>query len=409
MATGKRKSSSGRKNSSGKTNSRQKKKNTAQESFTEEIVLWIILAVSILLFISNFGIGGAVGNAVSGFFFGVFGLLAYLFPVIFIIGTFFAVSNKGNRLAAVKVASGTALVFLLCTFIELILHGSDAPGAVAAYRECSANKIGGGFLGGFFARLLAPNFGTAGSFVIVIIAMIICLVLITQRSAMRGVKKGSRRVYETAKESNERYREHARQQREERELKRMDRKVEGVAIDTRVLPEKKHPSMTDEVSEIHIDGLLDLPDADEIRKMQKETAVKPAAVKPVTPVPVSVPERTPAYKPEEVFSAPSAFSDEALQSMTPEIPEPVAPARPDPASAKYTEVYQEPQAVAEKPERKKKNTKPTEAEVEQDIASIEQEMLLGEEKKQKYIFPPISLLKPPENKQGDSRQHLQEM
>lgn len=94
--------------------------------------------------------------------------------------------------------------------------------------------------------------------------------------------------------------------------------------------------------------------------------------------------------------------------MTLEIPEPVAPARPDPASAKYTEVYQEPQAVAEKPERKKKNTKPTEAEVEQDIASIEQEMLLGEEKKQKYIFPPISLLKPPENKQGDSRQHLQE-
>lgn len=151
----------------------QKKQNTAQESFTEEIVLWIILAVSILLFISNFGIGGAVGNAVSGFFFGVFGLLAYLFPVIFIIGTFFAVSNKGNRLAAVKVASGTALVFLLCTFIELILHGSDAPGAVAAYRECSANKIGGGFLGGFFARLLAPNFGAAGSFVIVIIAMII--------------------------------------------------------------------------------------------------------------------------------------------------------------------------------------------------------------------------------------------
>ena len=408
LATGKRKSSSGRKNSSGKTNSRQKKQNAAQESFTEEIVLWIILAVSILLFISNFGIGGAVGNAVSGFFFGVFGLLAYLFPVIFIIGTFFAVSNKGNRLAAVKVAAGTALVFLLCTFIELILRGSDVPGAVAAYRECSANKIGGGFFGGFFARLLAPNFGTAGSFVIVIIAMIICLVLITQRSAMRGVKKGSRRVYETAKESNERYREHARQQREERELKRMDRKVEGVAIDTRVLPEKKHPSMTDEVSEIHIDGLLDLPDADEIRKMQKEVVRKPAAVEPVTPVPVSVPEPIPACKPEEIFSAPSAFSDEALQAMTLEIPEPVASARPDPASAKYTEVYQAPQAIAEKPERKKKNAKPTEAEVEQDIASIEQEMLLGEKKKQEYIFPPISLLKPPENKQGDSRQHLQE-
>lgn len=116
LATGKRKSSSGRKNSSGKTNSRQKKQNAAQESFTEEIVLWIILAVSILLFISNFGIGGAVGNAVSGFFFGVFGLLAYLFPVIFIIGTFFAVSNKGNRLAAVKVAARHGTRFLTVYF-----------------------------------------------------------------------------------------------------------------------------------------------------------------------------------------------------------------------------------------------------------------------------------------------------
>lgn len=39
-------------------------------------------------FISNFGIGGAIGNAVSSFFFGVFGLIAYIFPVVLVIGTF---------------------------------------------------------------------------------------------------------------------------------------------------------------------------------------------------------------------------------------------------------------------------------------------------------------------------------
>jgi len=43
---------------------------------------YYLQAISILLFISNFGIGGAIGNAVSSFFFGVFGLIAYIFPVV---------------------------------------------------------------------------------------------------------------------------------------------------------------------------------------------------------------------------------------------------------------------------------------------------------------------------------------
>ena len=41
-----------------------------------EIFLWMMLAFSIFLFISYFGIGGFVGEAVSSFFFGCFGVLA---------------------------------------------------------------------------------------------------------------------------------------------------------------------------------------------------------------------------------------------------------------------------------------------------------------------------------------------
>ena len=93
MATGKRKSSSGRSSSGRKTNSRRKKNEVQHENFTEEVILWIVLAVSILLFISNFGIGGFIGGAISSFFFGIFGLIAYIFPVILVIGTFFAASN----------------------------------------------------------------------------------------------------------------------------------------------------------------------------------------------------------------------------------------------------------------------------------------------------------------------------
>ncbi len=41
---------------------------TAAGGFTREVILWIIVAVSILLFISNFGIRGTISNAVSRFF-----------------------------------------------------------------------------------------------------------------------------------------------------------------------------------------------------------------------------------------------------------------------------------------------------------------------------------------------------
>ena len=66
--------------------------------------------------------------------------------------------------------------------------------------------------------------------------LIISLVLITERSALRGMQKGGKKVYESARSGNERHKERVRIQREEREqrreeqaLRRMDRKVEGVA------------------------------------------------------------------------------------------------------------------------------------------------------------------------------------
>ena len=47
-----------------KTSNRRRKKKAAAKrqglSFESEIALWILLAVSVLLFVSNFGIGGKI-------------------------------------------------------------------------------------------------------------------------------------------------------------------------------------------------------------------------------------------------------------------------------------------------------------------------------------------------------------
>lgn len=308
MATGNKKSTSGkRKAQTSRKGSTGRKKKTAaqqQEDFTREVILWIIVAVSILLFISNFGIGGTIGNAVSRFFFGVMGLIAYVFPVLLLVGTFFAVSNRGNRVATVKLVAMILFDLFLCMLIELLTKGSAVDGAAAAYSYSFEHRTGGGFIGGLLAWIFCPNFGLAGSYVIDAIMLIISLVLITERSVLRGMQKGGKKVYESARSGNERHKERVRIQREEREqrreeqaLRRMDRKVEGVAIDTRVLPRQNVIEHSDEISELNAEDYLEMPE------------VREEKIVPLT--------SDGGYPPAENLT-PSAFSDEALAAVTPE-------------------------------------------------------------------------------------------
>lgn len=324
MATGNKKSTSGkRKAQTSRKGSTGRKKKTAaqqQEDFTREVILWIIVAVSILLFISNFGIGGTIGNAVSRFFFGVMGLIAYVFPVLLLVGTFFAVSNRGNRVATVKLVAMILFDLFLCMLIELLTKGSAVDGAAAAYSYSFEHRTGGGFIGGLLAWIFCPNFGLAGSYVIDAIMLIISLVLITERSALRGMQKGGKKVYESARSGNERHKERVRIQREEREqrreeqaLRRMDRKVEGVAIDTRVLPRQNVIEHSDEISELNAEDYLEMPE------------VREEKIVPLT--------SDGRYPPAENLT-PSAFSDEALAAVTPEASQNISAWTPETETAR---------------------------------------------------------------------------
>ena len=110
-----------------------------------EVLVLTVLAVSILLFISNFGIGGIIGNAVSRFFFGIFGWMAYIFPVVLFFGTAFAAANRGNPLAVWKM-SGLILLFLcLCGLVHLItlgyVAGDTIPDIIRSARSARAAEV----------------------------------------------------------------------------------------------------------------------------------------------------------------------------------------------------------------------------------------------------------------------------
>ncbi len=181
----------------------------------KEAVMWLILALCVFLFISYFGFGGYLGGMVSDVSFGVFGLAAYLFPVLVFISVAFLVSNRGSRLAAVKFLSAVVLYVALCGFLGLI-QGDNGEKLSQLYKNSAAHKSGGGVVGGGICHLLAPAMGTVGTGVILAILAIICLVLITQRSIMKGMEKQSRKMVESAREASVRRRESRQQELERR-------------------------------------------------------------------------------------------------------------------------------------------------------------------------------------------------
>ena len=70
-----------------------------------EVIIICSFAVAILLFLSNFGLCGIVGEILKGMQLGLFGILGYLLPLLIFIGTCFYLSNQGNIHAAGKLSS----------------------------------------------------------------------------------------------------------------------------------------------------------------------------------------------------------------------------------------------------------------------------------------------------------------
>ena len=157
MAAKSKRSNNTKKTSNNKKTSGKKTtaKNKIEQSFIrDEIIIWATLAVSILMLLSNFGLGGFAGEAVSGFLIKMLGLVAYLFPFVFFIAVTFCFANKGKSEAYVKTVASILGMVLICTFLQLVHEA-------------------GGMLGNILVSLLAPAIGTAGTYVVVIILFII--------------------------------------------------------------------------------------------------------------------------------------------------------------------------------------------------------------------------------------------
>ena len=219
---------------------RNTKKATAMEQevgrFQTEIIVFVILAACVILMASNFGAGGFVGDAISNFCFGLMGLMAYLFPIVFFIGAAFILINKANRLAYKKLAAAFVMFLFLCGAAQLLTDGYMQSTTLMDYYALSADyKTGGGLIGGAICISITSAFGTVGGYVIIILAFVVCMIIITQHSLLDFVTLLVIKICDFVKDGRTRYvqgqpeREMRREKRaRERQLMREQRREEKI-------------------------------------------------------------------------------------------------------------------------------------------------------------------------------------
>ena len=177
-----------KKRNSAKTQAAKRNVQEEESSYALEITIWVIGAVMLIVELGNFGLCGAV-SYVSNFFFGLFGIIEYVLPVAVMFAAFFLHINEYRRRAVNKVVFGS-FVLLCIGMIGQLAAGIDKYDFTKLFMEGFQDKLGGGIVCGSLAYLLQAAVGQIGTYIIIVAAIIICIVLFAEVSVIdmfRGV------------------------------------------------------------------------------------------------------------------------------------------------------------------------------------------------------------------------------
>ena len=393
-------------------NSRGKKKKTQEYSVLHgEIIILCVLAVCIFLMISCFGLGGIAGEICSSVIFGLFGWVGYVIPILIFGVVAFLISNKGNTHAYIKTAAAIVLVCLVAAFLELVVNSyTPGTGLMEHYRQASIRKDAGGLLGGAQVQLLCPMLGVVGAYIAIVILAVISVILITERSLLKPLSHGGKRVYEDAKIRHETAAIRAAKKREERRQTRVLRleALQAEAEKERVQKqnEEKKESKKARRQDQKVSGVSFATTLSDGPSKRKSPEVQEL-----------IPDLPMDEKPQDI-PFPSPF-DETQGDDLPETAFVInrADDRIEAEQAEETNIWgEEPRAldsevndgeqVSASP-AKKKTTKQDIQEIAAETQNVEAEIKEKEEQpKPVYKIPPLRLLKRGKKGGGDSDAHL---
>ena len=288
-----------------------------------------------------------------------------------------------------------------------------------------------------------------------IVVMIICLVLITGKSFMKGMRNGGRKVYESARENNERYQEYRQYKSRERQTRaglvsgdtdsditeaakggrrskragrRMDNKITGVSLDTKIDGSEnaldsgmtgsdtahvgifgQGAAATDALGEITIENYPSSPAI----KEKKTTSLTSGNAGEI----VQTPDFGVASEPVSVLGGTAASHVSQIPisgCVEPDISDDFGIQKDNELQSKLSAPAAD--AVMTKPpaaEPGKKKVKSDKDELAKEVEKVSEQIAINDAEnaiqQKPYVFPAVDLLKAPDRgKTGDSQAHLRE-
>jgi len=427
--TTEKKGTRGKGGRSGNSSPRKKVVLPEPEFIHSEVVIMMSFAAAAILFLSNFGLCGVVGQFLRSVQLGIFGGIGYIAPVLLFAGTAFYLSNQGNPRAAFKLASFVLALVSLCGFLQLLFGAKHGEGTtlVDIYLESSVTGVGGGLIGGLLSEGLTAIIGVVGAYLVVIVLLIISGVCITEKSFVNVVKSGSGKAYRHAKENIDIRREIHAERQEERKRLREEQKLRGVNLDATNLTDFQpqtgtKPEAVDFEAELGIEP-IPVPAMEEY--LEEDIDIQAGRLAAVTAL---EPERP---NPADVFSGSISPVQEKEEDIVPfepdwknepfmeELDEPSIYMKKESRTLKEMEVVEEEFLPVEKPDtftvpeeqktvvtatgkiietdtealQKKLVSKREEAAKEGDLSVSQQIKQKEEVVKKEYQYPPVTLLK----------------
>lgn len=412
--------STGKRNTSNNSSKRKKADLYQAErdsALFHEIGLIVLFVAVVILFCCNFGMIGPVGDTISGVMFGLFGLTAYVAPILLFFAIAFWFANEGNPTALRKLIAGVVLFLMLGIICDLVVKnasGMEEYDVKLIYENCRDGRKGGGILAGSLTFVLHQYLETIGTVLVVLLCSVISMILLTEKSLISSVKSGGSRIRERSRVDAERRREYAESRREyaesrrieqerlraqreeERRLRaeekenekilRMEKKVTGVMIDTS-LKAQEEERRRDDIHEITIPE-----DCIEEREVINHAETEPSF----------------DFDKIQIRSAHQLTIEETEpEEQEIERPEPLSPQAE--AIRIHKENVPEPPAGAAKPYREVKKADITEVSEADTASEIHKDMQNAEKKlPRKYMFPPLSRLQKGVAATGDSTRELKE-
>ncbi len=151
-----------------------------------EVLFWAILVVSILMLISLFGWGGIVGGWISNVLFGLFGAVAYIFPILMTLIGGFVVLNSDNDIMKHKAWYGLGFYLTLCGIVQWFFN-SDAKDVWDTYTHSANNHSRGGFIGGLLSYEFSKLLGRAGDLILLIGLLVLFFILFSRKLIFHSV------------------------------------------------------------------------------------------------------------------------------------------------------------------------------------------------------------------------------